>query len=224
MDDPAIDPAVHARALRGLRRINWWSRTASYLAREIRRVSAERGLERVRVLDVACGGGELARNLAARLKQRGLNVVVDGCDISPQAVEYAEESQHRAGVNGSNYFQHDALGSELPADYDFIVTTLFLHHLARADAVRLLGRMASAAGQMVLVDDLIRSRLGYYLAWGACRILSRSPVVHHDGPVSVQAAFSMDEALRLAEEAGLQDARCHRHWPERYLLCGESLR
>ncbi|MCA9239645.1 MAG: methyltransferase domain-containing protein [Planctomycetales bacterium] len=224
MDDPSLDPAAHAKALRGLRRINWWSRTASYLAGEISRVAAERGIDQVRVLDVACGGGEMARNLAAQLKQRGLNAEVDGCDISNQAVAYAEDSLRRAGRNGARYFQHDALGTDLPTGYDFIVTTLFLHHLSRADAVNLLRRMAAAASEMVLVDDLIRSRLGYYLAWGACRVLSRSPVVHHDGPVSVQAAFSMAEALRIAEEAGLANSRCRRHWPERYLLSWEAAR
>jgi len=51
-----------------------------------------------------------------------------------------------------------------------------------------------------------------------CRLLSRSPIVHFDGPVSVQGAFRMDEALDLAARAGLDGATIRRSWPERFLL------
>ena len=50
------------------------------------------------------------------------------------------------------------------------------------DVVRLLKGMAAKARCLVIVDDLIRSRLGYAMAWIGTRLLSRSWVVHHDGP------------------------------------------
>jgi hypothetical protein len=48
--------------------------------------------------------------------------------------------------------------------------------------------------------------------------LSRSPVVRHDGPVSVAAAFSLAEARMLAQRAGLYGASLVRRWPCRFLL------
>jgi hypothetical protein len=49
-------------------------------------------------------------------------------------------------------------------------------------------------------------------------LLSRSPIVHFDGPVSVQGAFQMQEVQTLAVRAGLLEATLRRSWPERYLL------
>ena len=70
----------------------------------------------------------------------------------------------------------------------------------------------------VLINDLIRSRVGYLLAYFGTRLLSRSRLVHVDGPLSVAAALTCSEALRLADRAGLKGASLSRHWPERFLL------
>jgi hypothetical protein len=101
---------------------------------------------------------------------------------------------------------------------DILVCTLFLHHLDEEGAVALLGRMKAAARQLVLVSDLRRSRLGYVFAWAGCRLLSRSRVFHVDGARSVAAAFTTDEARRMAGSAGLEGARVTTHWPQRWLL------
>jgi hypothetical protein len=71
---------------------------------------------------------------------------------------------------------------------------------------------------MVLINDLIRSRLGYVLAYLGTRILTGSKIVRYDGPQSVRAAFTIPEAQQLAEQAGLQNAAISRHWPARFLL------
>jgi hypothetical protein len=106
----------------------------------------------------------------------------------------------------------------LPEGYDVITCGLFLHHLSDDQAIAFLNKVSGAASQMVLVDDLCRSRLGLGLAWLATRTLSCSSVVHQDGPMSVRAAFSPEEMYNLAMTAGLSDVRIIRHWPERQLL------
>ena len=50
------------------------------------------------------------------------------------------------------------------------------------------------------------------------RILTRSPIVHVDGPLSVRAGFQPGEVLDMADRAGLRGARITRHWPQRLLL------
>jgi hypothetical protein len=96
--------------------------------------------------------------------------------------------------------------------------SLFLHHLGEEQAVDLLRKMAGAARSLVLVSDLRRSRLAYWMAWLGCRLLSRSHVVHVDGPLSVAAAFTTDEALGLAQMAGLKGAQISCSWPQRFLV------
>jgi len=99
-----------------------------------------------------------------------------------------------------------------------VTCSLFLHHLSEDDAVALLRRMADAAGALVLVNDLARSRFNYLAVWATCHALSRSRVVRYDGPASVRSAFTPREALGLAEKAGLAGATVRRRFPCRFLL------
>jgi 2-polyprenyl-3-methyl-5-hydroxy-6-metoxy-1,4-benzoquinol methylase len=142
---------------------------------------------------------------------------MEGCDISPEAVRLAEREAVVAGVP-VRFFVLDALNEAIPAGYDVVTCSLFLHHLDEAGAVALLRKMAAAAGQLLLVDDLERSGMGYVLTWFGTRLFSRSPVVRHDGPVSAAAAFRLAEVRDLASCAGLERARLARHWPRRFLL------
>ncbi len=87
----------------------------------------------------------------------------------------------------------DVLNDPIPEGYDVVTCSLFLHHLDEAGAVALLSKMANAAGRLVLVNDLVRGRIGYVLAWVGCHLLSRSPIVRHDGPVSVAGAYTIPE-------------------------------
>ena len=82
----------------------------------------------------------------------------------------------------------------------------------------MLRRLSGAARRAVLVNDLERSAPGLLMAVVGTRALTRSPVVHYDGPWSVAAAFTCREALGLARAAGLKRARVTRCWPWRWLL------
>jgi 2-polyprenyl-3-methyl-5-hydroxy-6-metoxy-1,4-benzoquinol methylase len=217
MDQPGLDRGAHSQALRGLRRINCLSASASILWPEIARLTRHAAGRTVRVLDVATGGGDVPIRLARRARRCGLDVPIDGCDISPTAVAFAATAADTAGVT-VGFFPLDALTDPLPGGYDILACSLFLHHLSEEDAVRLLAAMAGAAQSAVLVNDLVRSRAGYCLAWAGCRVLSRCPVVHHDGPASVRSAFRFDEVRALAERAGLAGFRLERRWPGRFLL------
>jgi 2-polyprenyl-3-methyl-5-hydroxy-6-metoxy-1,4-benzoquinol methylase len=217
MDGPGLNPVEHARALRGLGRINWFSRSAAILWPAIARLASADPGRPIRVLDLASGGGDVPMALARRAAARRLKIEVEGSDTSPEAVRFAM-GQAEASGSPVRFRVLDALRDPIPGGFDVLSCSLFLHHLEHPEAVRLLRTMADAAARLVLVNDLARTRAGYLLAWTGCRVLSRSPVVHHDGPVSVASAFTPDEALRLADEAGLGGATIARRWPQRFLL------
>ena len=215
MDDPGLDPALHAEALDALARINRVSLTERRLLREIRRAAA--GLAGpVRVLDIGCGDAAVLVEAARRARLGGVTVDPHGCDTSPVALARAEERAGRAGVP-LRVSRLDVTRDPLPGGFDIATCSLFLHHLDETAAVRLLSAMAEAA-RIVLVQDLRRTRTGLVLAWLGVRLLSRSPVARVDGPRSVRAAFSLDEASGLARRAGLSGATVRRAWPQRFTL------
>ena len=218
MDQPGLDPVEHDRALQGLRRINGISRCVPGLFRQFESLACENPSTQLSVLELACGGGDTAIELAALARRRDLNLSFQACDLNPEAVRIARRNVARSD-SCVGVFVADALDPSASKQFDVVYCTLFAHHLDPPDVVRLLTGMAARARQLVIVDDLIRSRLGYSLAWMGTRLLSRSWVVHHDGPLSVKAAFTPTEILDLASQAGLRGCVLERTWPERYRLC-----
>lgn len=218
MDQPGLDEQVHRQALRALGRTNAFSRVGSSLWRGLVELGAPWNAEPVRVLDIASGGGDNLLRLAQLARRHAVPLEAQGGDINPTAVAYAQAAAKRAGFTNVRFACLDALHDPLPQGFDVIMCTLFLHHLAEADLVDVLQKMAGAARRGVLVDDLLRTRFGYAIAWAGGRLLTRSPIVHTDGPLSVRASFTIDEFRALAERAGLRGTMIHRHWPQRFLF------
>lgn len=205
MDSSDLDVQRHLHALDALGRINAVSGTVPQLWSEIRPTAVRYGDRRLRVLDVACGGGDVALGLEAKGRSEGFDLEVVGCDTSPVAVERARRYARKRGSDAS-FFRLDVLQDPLPGEPDIVFSTLFLHHLSAGEAVDLLRRMAAVARQRVVVIDLERTRLGFLLAYAGVRVLTTSDVARFDGPASVRAAFTRDEAQALGRDAGLEMA------------------
>lgn len=220
MDDPVLASAAHLEALRGLQRINRISFTSTALWLRIERILAAHPTENASLLDVACGGGDVAIGLARRARRRGFVLQTEGCDISETALHHASEQARHAGER-VKFFWLDVTAEPLPRHYTFITCTLFLHHLADAFIVALLRTLARSCDYL-LVSDLIRGWTGYALTWIGTRLLSRSPIVQEDGLRSVRAALTLDEARALATQAGLHGARFEHQWPQRFLMTWSS--
>lgn len=251
MDDPALCHREHARALAGLRRINWFSGTASRLKTEILEIAAREPKRHWRILDVGCANGEVALALF-RLLRGPLEFTLTGWDRSAWAIGEAQKKAQielaGSGVQGKVGARHrspqEYAGSGLEFDvrdlfecvqessagkpdeqpFDIVYCSLLLHHFTDEDAVRAISIMARLAQKAILVDDLRRSRLGLGLAFLACHLLSRSPVVHFDGPQSVRAALTCEEAAAIATAAGLTGVTVRPRWPQRFMLRWEASR
>ncbi|HEY1860750.1 MAG TPA: methyltransferase domain-containing protein [Gemmataceae bacterium] len=212
MDQPDLDAQRHEQALQGLARINSWSgggRVFWPKLRALAHVVADRPL---RVLDLACGGGDGVIRLWRHAMQAGISLHIEGCDRSSTAIDHARRAAQSCDADVS-FFSCDVLHDSLPEDYDVVLNSLFLHHLDEAEAVTFLRRAASVARRAFLISDLLRSPVGLVLAYAATRILTRSPVVHFDGPASVRGAFTLVELRSLARRAGLANATVTRHLP-----------
>lgn len=216
MDQSDLDQELHRDALRGLGRINQISQTARQFWPELERLARLSQGRPLRVLDAACGGGDVAIALSLTADRRQLPIELRGCDLSATALEYAREQAWRRGARVS-FFEHDILEHGLP-DCDAMVCSLFLHHLTDLQATSFLAGASKAVKFSLQISDLVRSRLGYAFALIGCRLLTRSEVVHIDGPRSVAAAFTIPESRALAEQAGLEGVAIQRKFPERFLL------
>ncbi len=218
MDDPQLPAKDHHQALNGLRRVNRFSRTARVISSAIiDHWRTEGQSTRLRVLDLACGGGDVATQVAEHLRRARVDAEVHGWDLSKTAIDFAVQ-QLGQDQNRVHFKIADALNAEVAEQFDVVYCTLFLHHLDDCEAERLLKSMWGMSRKMVLIDDLRRSTVGYALAIIGCQLLSRSPIVHVDGPLSVRAAFTESEIQELSDRCQLPRPVIRRHWPHRFLL------
>src|SRR5690349_9201215 len=161
MDAPDLERQLHWQALDGLARINRWSSSAAILWPSLTALAREKQ-QPLRVLDIATGAGDVPIALAARAEREGLPMQFDACDISSDAIQYADKESQRAG-SSVRFFQRDILTEVLPQGYDAAISSLFLHHLDDHQAIDLLRRMAEVATDLILVNDLRRCRAGWWL-------------------------------------------------------------
>ncbi|HQY88061.1 MAG TPA: methyltransferase domain-containing protein [Tepidisphaeraceae bacterium] len=216
MDAPELPLDQHRHALAGLRRINAASGVANQLTREIVAWARRRNLSHVRLLDVACGGGDVPVNVARSLASLGISIDLTLVDRSPNALKEAAELARVSKIKVVTQVA-DATRAFPEDSFDIVTNTLFLHHLDEADVITSLKDMKRAA-RLLLVSDLRRSPLAWGFTWIGCRLVSRSSIVHFDGPVSVRGAWTIGEMKQMAMDAGLTGATIRRQWPFRMLL------
>ena len=217
IDEPGLAPERLQEALSGLERINWWSGSAGILWPPIRALARRVHPPPLRILDIATGAGDIPIRLWHKARRAGLAVELAGCDRSPVAIAFARQRAQGAQA-AVQFFECDAANDQLRGDFDVLTCSLFLHHLGEREAIQFLRRMAGVARRAILVNDLVRTRTGFVLAYLGTRVLSASPVVHTDGPLSVEGAFTIQEVRALAQEADLEGATVLPRWPCRLLL------
>lgn len=216
-DQDDLDITLLHQALKGLKRINFWTRSYRVLWPSIRRLAHESGARRLSVLDIATGAGDIPIALWHRARREGLQLDIEGCDRNPHTVAYAQEEAARKQAP-IRFFTWDALAEDFPKKYDIVTSSLFLHHLDEDQAVLLLRRMARTAMRLALINDLRRGPLSFMLAYLCSRVLLLSQVNRVDSLRSLRAAFTLAEGRMLAERASWTGATLRKHGPCRFLL------
>lgn len=100
-----------------------------------------------------------------------------------------------------------------PASFDFVFTSLFLHHFQDDEIVDLLRGFRQIARRAVLISDLERHLISYYFLPVTRFLYGWHKLTLHDGPISVRAAFTANELRSLAGRAGLHVAEVTTHRP-----------
>lgn len=131
---------------------------AHYRERKLRHVRDALGSSGKRVLDLGCGVGLYAREVADRY---GAHVVA--VDASPASVKAASGAVHDPGEPGVRFAASDAL--RLPfrdASFDVVYAINVLHHLKRGEQTRMfdeVARVLRPGGRMLVFEINVRNPL-----------------------------------------------------------------
>jgi len=200
-----------------LQLVNRWMGDAHTLkATLLREVEAQR-LTDFSLLDIGAGSGELLRVAATWARQTHRDLRAVGLDLHPRMTEsIIEESEQFAEISS---VRGDAL--QLPfadAEFDYVICSLFTHHLLDDQVVQVLREMSRVAKRRIFVIDLHRHPVAYFLYTTLGKIVLHNRLLRHDGALSILRSFKSYELLELAERAGLRDFWVQRHFPYRLVL------
>jgi len=107
---------------------------------------------------------------------------------------------------------------------DFIISSLFTHHLTDREIVKFLCWMDRHATRGWFINDSHRHPLPFFLIRYATRLLRFGPMVQYDGPISVARAFTAADWRRVVAEAEIPAERISINWffPFRYRVAGRK--
>ena len=200
-----------------LRLVNRWIGDAHSLkATVLREVEAQR-LTNFSMLDIGAGSGELLRVAATWARQTHRQLRAVGLDMNERMAESIVEESERFDEISS--VRGDAL--KLPfadAEFDYVICSLFTHHLLDEQVAQVLGEMSRVAKRRIFVIDLHRHPVAYFLYTTVGKLILHSRLVRHDGALSILRGFKSYELLELAQHAGLHDVWVERHFPHRLVL------
>ena len=100
-----------------------------------------------------------------------------------------------------------------PKSFDYVISSLFLHHFPDERVIELLRSFDSVAQCGVLIADLERHILPYLFLMVTKPLFGWGRITVHDGLRSVRAAFRAEEFKKLAEAAGIRSPVVEVHRP-----------
>ena len=197
MDDPDCDPRLLAATYRRFGLVN---RLVAGWAGVYRRTLRPylTGLQRpARVLDLGCGGGDVAAHLAALARADGLRVQWIGADPDPRAIEAAAE---RTASDVSFVCTDSGALRENGELFDAVISNHVLHHLDAAQLAPFIDDSAALSTGLVLHGDIERGRLAYALYGVGILPLAPGTFLRTDGLRSIRRSYRAAELVaRLPE-------------------------
>jgi ubiquinone/menaquinone biosynthesis C-methylase UbiE len=219
IDKGDYTPEEYEGCIIELKRVNRWMGDAWALAQSLLKSIERAGQEKVSVLDVGAGSGELLRITSSWARQHGRQIQLVGLELNERSAGAIMEDSpgEISAIRG------DAL--HLPfADntFDYVISSLFIHHFEDDQVVAILHEMNRVTRQQVLVIDLHRHPIAYLLYTTVGRIVLHTRLLREDGALSILRSFKPKEISKLAESAGLSKIHVFRSFPFRLVLRAEK--
>lgn len=169
------------------------------------------------IVDMGCGGGDLALKMAKLARKADRQVRITGIDANPYVVEYA--TRHCAHEPTVDFRTLDIFSSAfLGMSVDIVTATLFLHHFTDQQLIDLLSALKKKVRVGFVINDIHRHIVAYHSIRILTKLFSKSPMVQNDGPLSVRRAFKRRDLEAIMKEAGIKNYELKWKWAYRWQL------
>lgn len=171
--------------------------------------------QEIRILDVGCGNGDMLRTLADFASTNQLKFRLTGIDANSFTVAHARKLS--AGYEHINFICADIF-EEIHSgnEYDLILCTLTLHHFKDEEILTLLKGFKEKSKLGIVINDLQRSALPYYLFIALCFVFRLNSMSKQDGLVSILRGFKKADLQRYSNQLNLKNTSIRWKWAFRY--------
>jgi len=152
----------------------------------------------ITIVDLGCGNGDILRDVAKFGRKNNYSFKLIGIDANSSAIEYAKElSKEYSEISFSTI---DILSEDFKKKtYDIALCTLFLHHFKNEEIISVLKTTIEKATIGVVVNDLHRHKLAYYL-FKLIGFFIKNKMVRQDGLTSILRSFKRKDLENIAKE------------------------
>jgi hypothetical protein len=150
------------------------------------------------IADIGCGHGDILRDVAKFGRKNGYKMKLIGMDANPTAIAYANELSTEFPELS---FKTEDIFSEAFKNrkFDVVLATLFLHHFKEAQLVSFLGNTLKQTKIGIVVNDLHRHKLAYYL-FMLLSVFIKNNMIIEDGLTSVLRGFKRNELVHISNK------------------------
>lgn len=151
------------------------------------------------LLDIGCGGGDVARGLARLAAEDGILLQVTAIDPDERAFRFASRAP---GTENVTYRQaHSADLVNEGHRYDAVISNHILHHLDPDELAGLLHDSEVLCGRLAIHNDIERSPVAFGLFAAGAWTLGIGSYILQDGLTSIRRSYTAAE-LRTAAPRG----------------------
>ncbi|MFO7672776.1 MAG: methyltransferase domain-containing protein [Lutibacter sp.] len=199
MDDFSVEGNLLRESLDSLANINKWLGGNFVTLNGLKKVLKKYDKSKpITMLDLGCGNGDMLREVAKFGKKAGYKLTLIGIDANQHTIDYASELS--VDYPEISYLKQDVFSDEFQnLQYDLVLATLFLHHFNEEDIVKLLAPILKKASLGIVVNDLNRNKIAYFLFGFLCLFI-KNKMTKEDGLTSVLRAFKREDLERITQK------------------------
>jgi 2-polyprenyl-3-methyl-5-hydroxy-6-metoxy-1,4-benzoquinol methylase len=169
----------------------------------------------IRITDIGCGNGDMLRTLADYAKKQGLHFNLKGIDANKFTINHAESlSANYPNITYSCSDIFEDLNKDEPCD--IMLCTLTLHHFKDEEIIDLLNNFKRSATMGIVINDLQRSAVAYYLFKTLCYVFRLNDMSREDGLISILRGFKRADLLKYSKQLNLKSSSIKWKWAFRY--------
>ena len=152
----------------------------------------------ITIVDLGCGHGDILRDIAKFGRKNNYTFRLIGIDANIAAIDYAKElscEYSELSFKAIDIFSEDFKKQS----YDIVLCTLFLHHFKNNELISFLKMAIERATIGVVVNDLHRHKLAYYL-FKLIGFFIKNKMIREDGLTSILRAFKKKDLENISKQ------------------------